>query len=464
MPGMKHQRGEGGFTLIETILGMTVMIIMIVAVTNLFVSNLRTVTVGKAKAIGLSLANEQLEYLRDLPYQSVATQGGAIYPPGIIPDTQTLVRGGYTFTVKTEVNYIDDPYDGYISCPCSTGPAAGKSKDLNPADYKKAQITVKLKSSGAVVATLTSDFAAKAAETASNTGVLSVLVKDATDTPIANANVTITNSAQTPNVNISTTTDNLGYVTIPNLPLDSSNRYFVTASLGGYSTDATEGDPAGASVTAVELNPNILVQQVTQVVMQIDRVSNMTVHVVDTTGAALSSKAIRITGAKVLEKTSGVASKYKYDVTSTTNASGDITLTGIEWDAYSFTPPSGSYLVSAQPYVPVSLLPSSSQAVTLVLSTSSSYPTVTKMTPTSAQTGTSAVSFTLNGTNLGSGTTVALRQAGQSDIVATGLAFTGSTKITGSFNLTSAATGSWDLIVTKSGNTVTQTGGFNVTP
>lgn len=454
-------RGEGGFTLIETILGLVVMMIMITGVTQLFVSNLRTVTLGKARAIGLAVANEQMEYLRDLPYQSVATQFGAIYPPGTIPDNQLLTRGGYKFTLKTEVNYIDDPYDGYVSCPCSTGPAAGKPKDLNPADYKKAQVSVYLKSSGQLVAQVTSDFAAKAAETASNTGILSIKVIDANGQPIPNANVHIVNTNPNPDVDITTTTDNQGFVIVPNLPPDSANRYQVTASLSGYSSDYTEGDPAG-STTAVELNPNVLVQQITSLTMSIDRVSILGVHVVDTSGNPLASKAIRITGAKALEKNNGNITKYKYDTTSTTDASGNISLAGMEWDSYSFIPPAGYYLVSAQPYAPLALAANTSATINLVLSTSSSYPTISTMTPIATQTGTTNLSFTLTGTNL-SGASVSLKQSGQSDIQATGLTTT-TTKITGTLNLTGASTGAWDVAVTKNGDSATQTGGFSVTP
>ncbi len=456
-------RGEGGFTLIETILGLVVMTIMVTGVTQLFVSNLRTVTLGKARAIALSLANEQMEYLRDLPYQSVATQFGAIYPPGLIPDNQVVTRGGYTFNMKTEVNYVDDPYDGYVSCPCASGPAAGKPKDLNPADYKKAQISVYLKSSGQLVAQMTSDFAAKAAETASNTGVLSITVIDASGQPVANANVHILNTAANPDVDITTTTDNQGLVVIPNLPPDSKNEYQITASLPGYSTDATEADPPGTT-TAVELNPNVLAQQVTAITMSIDRVSALSVHVIDTTGNPIANKAIEIRGAKILEKNGSAPSKYKYDVTSTTDASGNINLGNMEWDSYSFIPPSGSYAVSVQPYQPVALAPNSSQTVQLVLSSSSSYVTIGSMAPSSGQTGTSSLAFTLTGTNFNGSTTVKLQQSGQPDVVATGLSVTGSTQLTGSLNLSSAATGSWDVVVTSSGTTATQTGGFSVTP
>ena len=312
------RQGEGGFTLVEVVFGAVLMALMVAAVGSLYVSNLNTVTLGKARAIGLALANEKMEALRDLPYDSVATQGGAIYPPGNVLDDETVVKGKYTFLVHTDINYVDDPYDGYISCPCGSGPAAGKPKDLYPYDYKKTQITVKLKSSGAVVATLSTDIAGKAAETSSNTGILSITVLDANGQPVPNANVTIVNTNPNPDVNISTTTDNNGLVMIPKLPPDSANRYQITASLPGYSTDGTIPDPAG-SQTAVELNPNVLAQQITSVTLKIDRVSTLYLHVTDTSGNPINNLAVTTTSAKQI-KLNPIVYKYSQTTSSRTGS------------------------------------------------------------------------------------------------------------------------------------------------
>ena len=451
-----NQRSQGGFTLIETILGLTVMVIMITAISQLFVDNLRVLTLSKARNIAIALANEQIEYLRDLPYDNVKTQYGAIYPPGLIPDSQTVVRGGYTFTEVTEVSYVDDPYDGNAA-----GTIVGKPKDLNPGDYKKAQVSIYLKSSGQLVARLTSDVAAKAAETASNTGVISVKVIDASGNPIPNANVHIYNPSPTPDVDIQTTTDNLGFVVIPNLPLDSTNNYQITVTLAGYSTDMTIADPPGTQ-TAVELNPNVLLQQVTSITLTIDRTSTLNVHVVNTAGSVLASLPVTITGAKQIELNPTV---YKYSATTTTDASGNIALPGLECDSYSYAVPSGYYLVSVQPYAPGTLSPNTSQTVNLVVSTSSNYPAIATASPTKASTGSNPTSIKLTGTNFNGSSTVVLKQTGQTDITATSVVPSGSNTILSfNVNLTGAATGSWDIVVTTSSGTVTQTGGFSVTP
>lgn len=457
---MKRQ-SEGGFTLVELVFGAVIMSLMVASIGQLYLSNINSLVLGKSRAIALALANERMEALRDLPYDSLATQFGPIYPPGLLVDDETVVRNNYKFTVHTDISYVDDAYDGYISCPCTTGPAAGKPKDLYPYDYKKAQISVKLISSNRQVAVLTTDIAGKAAETASNTGILSVTVLNANGQPVPNATVHIVNTNPTPDVDITTTTDSNGLVIIPKLPPDSANRYQVTASYASYSTDGTIPDPAGAQ-TAVQLNPNILVQQITSVTLSIDQLSTLYVQAVDTSGAPINALNVTTTGAK---KTKNTPDVFKYSQTAATDSSGNITLTGMEWDSYNFSLPAGYYLAAVSPYRPVTLDPNSTLTATLTVSTSSSFPRITLVEPATGQTGTAAVSVEVRGNNLSSGSTLRLKRVGQPDIVATGCASSGgSTLLTCAVSLTGAASGTWDMAVTNGTGTVTQTGGFSVTP
>jgi protocatechuate 3,4-dioxygenase beta subunit len=376
-------------------------------------------------------------------------------------DDENVTRNNFKFRVHTTISYVDDPYDGYSTCPCASGPAQGKPKDLYPYDYKKSEISVYLRSSGQRIAMVTTDVAGKAAETSSNTGILNITVLNASGQPVANANVHIVNTVPNPDVDITTTTDNNGVVVIPKLPPDSGNNYQVTASLAGYSTDGTIPDPPGAQV-AVKLNPNVLAQQITSLTMAIDQLATMSLHVVDTDGNPVSGLAVTTTGAKQI-KTNPVV--YKYSQPSTTDASGNISLTAMEWDGYSFGVPSGRYVVTVSPYAPVALQPNSSKSVNLVVSTSSSWPTITKAAPASGATGSNPLSLVITGTNLTSSSTLKLKLSGQSDITASSCVSSGgNTTLTCSLNLTGAAQGNWDIDVTVNGKDVIQTGGFSVTP
>ena len=442
------ERAQNGFTLVEVAISVFIMSLMVLSVGGLFVSNLNTVTLGKSRAIGLGLANQQMEYLRDLPYNSLATQHGTIYPPGNIPDTQTQYSDGYKFTVATQIVYVHDPYD---------------TNGVYPFDYKEAEIKVSMANTGQTVAELASTIAPKATQTPSNSGILSISVINASGQPVSGATVTITNPNPSPAVNITTTTNNQGIVVIPDLPPYSNNSYQVTATSPGYSTDGTIAPPGGGQ-TAVEPNPNILDQQITSITLAIDQLSTLSVHVQDTSGNLISNLSVTTTGDK---KTKLNPTVYKYSTATSTDSSGNISLANMEWDSYSFAVPAGHYIVSVQPYEPVALSPNATQSVTLVVSTSASWPIVASVSPSSAQTGTSSASIAITGSNLPSSATMQLQMSGQTSISGTGCTSSGSNPnqvLTCSLNLTGAATGNWDIVVTNGTGTVDQAGGFSVTP
>jgi prepilin-type N-terminal cleavage/methylation domain-containing protein len=443
---------QSGFTLIETVIAMVVFVIALVAVTNLFLTDIQVLSLAKARSMGLEVANQQMEYLRDLPYNSVATQNGTIYPPVTISDNQTQTVGSYTFRIHTDIEYVDDPYDGNAA-----GTIPGKPVDLYPYDYKKAEVTVYLNNSNTQVATLTTNIAAKAAETSSNTGILSIKVLNADGQPVSNATVTITNPNESPAVNITTTTDNNGLVTIPKLPPDNNHEYHVTATQAGYSTDQTE-PPGSGSQVAVNPNPNVLVQQITSVTLAIDQLGTLSANVVATNGNPISNLAVGVSGAKDTYTNPVVA---KYSSTQTTNAQGNFSIANAEWDSYSFTVPNGYYIVSTSPYQPASLSPGANLSVALVVSTAPSSPTISSVSPQGAATDDTAATLTINGTNL-SGSTVRLRLAGQSDIVASSVTGNASS-LQAIFNLAGAAVGDWTIVVTNGAQMAIQTGGLDVT-
>jgi parallel beta-helix repeat protein len=91
-------------------------------------------------------------------------------------------------------------------------------------------------------------------------------------------------------------------------------------------------------------------------------------------------------------------------------------------------------------------------------------PTVTAITPSSGA-NTGPVSITnLAGTNFVSGATVKLTKSGQTDISGGSVAFVSSTKLTCTFPLTGAATGTWNVVVTNpDAQSGTLTNGFTVT-
>lgn len=448
---------DGGFTLVEVLIATAVIAVIGLSILGTIILFSKYSQESKEKVQAQNLANQQIELLHNMPYDSLATINGPIYPPGTLPDVQTMTVDGQQFKVHTYISYVDDPFDGNAA-----GTIPGKPVDLYPYDYKKITIIVKDKYDSLLLAQTTTNIAGKAAETATNTGILSLKVQNAQGQPVPNANVVLTNPNQTPPVNITTFTDVNGLVLIPSLPPSSANDYHVVASLSGYSTDSTYPAFAPNNLNPVLKDFNILVQQITPITLSIDTVATMNITVTDTTGAVVPNLQLNLKGAKL---TYTSPNTYKFNQNFTTNGSGVINITNMEWDSYTIAVPAGYYIVSTNPYQTVDINPSDTLNVSLVVTTDNSYPTITSVSPLSGI-NSSSVSVTITGTNLPSGSTVKLTLSGQPDINGTGIVSSGgNTILTGNFDLTSVAPGGWNIVVTTpSGKVATQPAGFTVTP
>ena len=86
-----------GFTLVEVLVGTAIFLIVAGAAYGAFVALLRLANVSQANILAVELADEQFETIRNMPYINVGLTNGI--PQGVLPQTQTLVRGGFTFTV-----------------------------------------------------------------------------------------------------------------------------------------------------------------------------------------------------------------------------------------------------------------------------------------------------------------------------------------------------------------------------
>ncbi|MEI6588101.1 MAG: carboxypeptidase-like regulatory domain-containing protein, partial [Candidatus Moraniibacteriota bacterium] len=99
-----------GFLLIE---GLTVLFIFaLVTVTfySVFSIGIRYIQDAKNRLGALAIANEKIEIIRNLQYDSIGTDEGAI--EGDIPQDQDVLENTRQYHIHTDVSYVDDPYDG----------------------------------------------------------------------------------------------------------------------------------------------------------------------------------------------------------------------------------------------------------------------------------------------------------------------------------------------------------------
>lgn len=513
---MRQASGRAaGFSLVELTVTMIIFMIIALSMLTLFVSLVHSTVIAKRQAVALSLATTQMEYLKSLPYDNLAVQGGSIYATQYVPATTTKTLNGVTYTLTTSISYVDDAYDGCGSYPTQAlkqlycrnypPPTGAPSPDLNPADYKIIHVDV-TDPSGLHLAQVDTEESARVAETASTTGALFVSVIDDTGAAVSGATVTVANTTVTPNVNLTDSTDTAGNSIFYGLPPDSGTDYVITATKSGYSSLTTIN--ASGSLQPTYPNQKIITQASSYVTLTIKKqgTNSLLLEAVDTIGTPINNMKIYVKGGyKKYTLTSDTT--YYYDTMTpsdtrpTTDTNGLAALSSLVPGTYIFCGDTaitnckvGSttyYLVAAVPYTsdnpftpitvptydssnpPATTYPYNStnyiQKVRLIFSTSSTYPRVTDLSPGSESltaSDVSSFSFTISGANL-SGASIVFLQ-GSNTYTATSCSGT-STQRSCTVNLSTATAGNTQLQLTSGGNTLTlpvapPIGGIIVTP
>ncbi|MEK7646183.1 MAG: carboxypeptidase-like regulatory domain-containing protein [Patescibacteria group bacterium] len=341
-----------GFTLVEAIVGTAVFLTIALASYNAYVSLFKLVDLSQYRVLATALANEQFEIARNLPYSDVGVQGSI--PPGKIPHIQTLTRGGTPFTVTATVRNVDLLFDGTIG---------GTPNDLSPADNKKVQITVSCDGCrGMQPITLVGQVAPKNLETASANGALFIRVFDANGQPLQNVSVNVENIATTTTtIEINDVTDANGLLQLVDVPPDV-NAYRITVTKSGYSTDRTY-PPDTSNPIPPKPDATVLVQQVTQVSFAIDRISTVHISSVTPTCSVIPSFDFSLTSGK--ENGPGMP---KYGSNHATDGSGTLTLSGLEWDIYTFAAIDTAYdLIGINPLNPFTVNPDTDMQLQLIV-------------------------------------------------------------------------------------------------
>jgi type II secretory pathway pseudopilin PulG len=510
-----------GFTLVELVVSMFVFIIISLSLSGLFISLVRSASVAQRKAVADTLATNQMEYLKSLPYNDLAVAGGSIYSNNLLPATTTNTINGVKYTVTTSINYIDDAYNGCGPYPNQTlkqqycrnyPPPAGAPAVGDSNDYKIVDVSVSDYTNN-VLAAVDTEIAAKVAETASTTGALFVKVVDGSGAPVTGATVNVVNNSLSPALNLSDTSDENGIVIFYNLPPDTANyHYAITASKSGYSTLATIA-PNG-SLQPTYSNQNILVQQSSLVTMTIllQGSNSLVLESTDTSGNPLPNVKVYVKGG-YKKYTSTLDTQYYYDnmnpsdTRPTTDTNGLAAVTNLVPGTYIFCGDNADtgcsiggttyYLVAAVPYSGSNPLnpvivptfdpnnpPSTTfsynsvsylQKVRLMFTTNQNFPRVITLIPSEISQGLGdldAFNFQITGINLPCGssscaTTVSLVQ--NSNTYTASCTGTNNTHLACTVDISSAGLGSTQLVVSANGYTLTLPaapllGGINVVP
>ncbi len=224
-------------SLVDVVVGVGVMLIIFLAIFGAYRLSIDLVLNTKARIGGMSLASQQLEYVRGLPYDSIGTVGGI--PSGAIAQSTTTTLNNIPYTLHTLVKYIDDAADG------------SDNADSNgiTADYKEIKAEAFWTIHGHSYSTFAvTRVAPHGIESLANGGTIRVNVFDANALPIGDAQVRIRNASTTPTIDITVDSDAGGSVAFPGAP--AASNYRINVSKNGYSSAQTY------DVTGQNPNPN----------------------------------------------------------------------------------------------------------------------------------------------------------------------------------------------------------------
>src|SRR3989344_498683 len=310
-----------GISLIETLVGLAVFMIIAVSVYQAYTGLLKIFSVARVKIIAGYIGNEQMEVIRNLSYASVGTVGGV--PAGILPPTQNITRDTLIFTVTTVVRNIDDPFDGTTK----TIP-----RDLSPADYKLVQLDISCSNCASQETFRVSARVSPAGlETASSNGSLFFPAIDESGEPVSGATGQGINTTLTPQINITDTTDMNGVLQIIDAP-PANQSYQITVSKTDYSTERTYPIQS-PTVNPVNPHATVALQEVTQATFAIDRVGQINVYGVDESCVPVSNFSFTLDGSKLIN-TDPVIRKYSVTTLLGPGESATV-LNNMEWDSYS---------------------------------------------------------------------------------------------------------------------------------
>ena len=349
-----------GQTLIGVLISLAILLILAQALFTLINTSYQFVGFNRSRIAARHLAQERIELIRNLPYDDIGTVGGI--PSGTLPQEESVVQNGLSYTIRTSIVYIDDEFDGQAP------------DDLLPVDYKRARVEVSWggitpSRNGPIV--LTTDIAPQGIETTEGGGTLSILVFDANALPVAQADVRIEAGSLDPAIDLELQTNDNGRIILPGTPI-CTDCYTITVTKEGYSSDKTYS-------TAEVANPakplqSIIEGEVTEISFAIDRVSSIALSTFNDRETGFTprpSTQLIVRGEKSIGTDIDDLPVYKYSENIITDTNGEFLLESLEWDNYhvEFFDADSITFAGSNPAVPLAVLPNTEYTLSVTTST-----------------------------------------------------------------------------------------------
>lgn len=371
------ERLSQGFTIIEVAITTFIIGTVVVGLFGLFFLSLRSSQESERRIVAVALANERMEMVRNLPYVNVGTQGGV--PAGTVSQNETITRNGVPYTVRTDIRYVDDPYDGeslgsnqndqkvtvchkpgtasektlVVSASalnahlahgdhtgsCGAGGQGTNGQDQYNADYKQARVEVSWNSASSAAPVLLITYVTpQGVEGGELGGTLDFQALSASGEGIPDANVTLVNDQVTPHINLTTQTNSEGHLVLPGLPA-SSGTYKLTVGTSDYTSEQTYDTTSTFIPDPEHSHLSMILREVTNKTFLIDHTSSLAVTTKEDTlsHAVLPNIAYTLRGTKTIGVDNQNKPVYVVNQSASTNSSGEHSHPNLVWDSYNLT-------------------------------------------------------------------------------------------------------------------------------
>ncbi|RJQ32382.1 MAG: hypothetical protein C4562_03245 [Actinobacteria bacterium] len=224
---------EKGSALAEVMVSLLILQAILVAIVPSFMYSNEQTGKNRCKTIAYNLANEKMEYIKSLPYDSVGigydSNGDRQIgnPDGVLRSSENINREGYNFQVRLWVNWVDDPFDDVAPT------------DSDSRDYKQVKLII-TELSGLLpkVITMYTNITRQSQEQIAEGGNIHVTVVKLDGTPIEDVDINIIDGPSSPKHDL---TDASGQCLFPVLdPSVEDGDYVLTASKEGYVADSAQ--------------------------------------------------------------------------------------------------------------------------------------------------------------------------------------------------------------------------------
>lgn len=259
---MIKKNSHFGFSLVEAIIVAAVSTMVFGALFGSVRFALDLVASAQARLSAVSLANDRMESIRALSYNSVGTISG--FPAGPIPQTSTTSLNSIEFYERVVIDYIDDPADGL----------GAADSNFIITDYKRVKVEYSWSLRGATSTIfLTSNISPRSIETNVGGGAVRINVRDAASLPLAGIPVQLTNTTGTTTYYSFRFTNSSGEALFV-APAAADYNVVVGGSLG-YSEERTY---APTAIVPIPDRPPfaVLEADVSTLFFQIDQLSDIT--------------------------------------------------------------------------------------------------------------------------------------------------------------------------------------------